>query len=76
MTATARFTQPFDPSHIRYNCIGANAWKYQSQWISWEIDVPEDGLYTLGARYRQETYKGLCLIKKADAGRRTALCRG
>ncbi|MCK9159009.1 MAG: extracellular solute-binding protein [Bacteroidaceae bacterium] len=51
-------TQPFDASHIRYNCIGANAWKYQSQWISWEIDVPEDGLYNLGARYRQETIKG------------------
>ena len=57
-------TQPFDPSHIRYNCIGANAWKYQSQWISWEIDVPEDGLYTLGARYRQETIKGFASSRR------------
>lgn len=57
-------TQPFDASHIRYNCIGANAWKYQSQWISWEIEVPEDGLYHLGARYRQETIKGFASSRR------------
>ncbi len=57
-------TQPFDASHIRYNCIGGNSWKYQSQWISWEIEVPEDGLYKLGARYRQETIKGFASSRK------------
>ena len=57
-------TQPFDASHIRYNCIGGNSWKYQSQWITWEIDVPEDGLYKLGARYRQETIKGFASSRK------------
>lgn len=57
-------TQPFDASHIRYNCIGANAWKYQSQWISWEIEAPEDGLYNLGARYRQETIKGFASSRR------------
>ncbi len=57
-------TQPFDASHIRYNCIGGNSWKYQSQWISWEIDAPSDGLYKIGTRYRQETIKGFASSRK------------
>ncbi len=51
-------TQPFSPTKIRYNCIGGNAWKYQSQWISWKVEVPENGLYKIGVRYRQELIKG------------------
>lgn len=50
--------QPYDASHIRCNYIGGTSWRYQSQWISWEIDVPQDGLYQLGARYLQDTVKG------------------
>ena len=50
--------QPFDAKRIRYNYIGGTLWKYQSQWISWEVDVPEDGFYEIGARYLQDTIKG------------------
>ncbi len=55
---TSPATQPFSPTRIRYNCIGGNSWKYQSQWISWTVDVPEDGLYKLGVRFRQDIIKG------------------
>ncbi len=55
---TSPNTQPFSPTKIRYNCIGGNSWKYQSQWISWNVDVPEDGLYKLGVRFRQDIIKG------------------
>ncbi len=55
---TSPCTQPFSPTKIRYNCIGGNSWKYQSQWISWTVDVPKDGLYKLGVRFRQDIIKG------------------
>lgn len=55
---TSPNTKPFSPTKIRYNCIGGNAWKYQSQWISWNVEVPEDGLYKIGVRYRQDLIKG------------------
>lgn len=55
---TSPNTQPFSPTKIRYNCIGGNAWKYQSQWISWKVEVPENGLYKIGVRYRQDLIKG------------------
>ncbi len=51
-------TQPFSPTKIRYNCIGGNSWKYQSQWISWKVEVPESGLYKIGVRFRQDIIKG------------------
>ncbi len=51
-------TQPFSATQIRYNCIGGNSWKYQSQWISWKIDVPSDGLYKIGLRFKQDIIKG------------------
>ncbi len=51
-------TQPFSPTKIRYNYIGGNSWKYQSQWISWRVNVPQDGLYKIALRFKQDTIKG------------------
>lgn len=51
-------TVPFSPIRIRYNCIGGDSWKYQSQWINWIIDVPKDGLYKIALRYKQDLIKG------------------
>lgn len=51
-------TQPFSPTKLRYNYIGGNSWKYQSQWISWRVNVPQDGLYKIALRFKQDTIKG------------------
>lgn len=50
---TSPATQPYDYRYQRLNTIGGSQWKYPGQWIVWEIDVPQDGLYQMGLRYKQ-----------------------
>lgn len=52
------FTIPYNPTCIRYNTIGGENWSDCGQWVEWQIDVPSDGLYQLGMRYRQNHNKG------------------
>lgn len=48
-----------DPKYIRINTIGGSLWKTPGQWISWQVEVPEDGYYNLGMKYRQNYLDGL-----------------
>ncbi len=48
-----------DPKYIRINTIGGSLWKTPGQWISWQIEVPEDGCYNLGMKFRQNYLDGL-----------------
>lgn len=57
-------TEPYDVSKIRMNTIGGVNWKLPGQWITWEIEVPEDGLYELGFRYKQNTVRGVNVVRK------------
>ena len=44
------------PYHYRWqklNVVSSGRWKEAGQWISWTVDVPSDGLYRLGFRFRQ-----------------------
>lgn len=52
-------TEPYDVSKIRMNTIGGNNWRVPGQWIAWEIEVPEDGLYHLTIKGRQELLRGI-----------------
>lgn len=45
--------------YIRINTIGGNLWNTSGQWISWEVEVPEDGYYNLGCKFRQNYLDGL-----------------
>lgn len=45
--------EPYEVSKIVYNTIGKNRWKMQGQWLEWAIDVPEDGLYNIALKWRQ-----------------------
>jgi ABC-type glycerol-3-phosphate transport system substrate-binding protein len=51
-------TEPSDISKIKMNTINPNYWKESGQWISWNFDVPESGLYKLGIKYRQNITPG------------------
>ena len=57
-------TEPYHHSKIRLNTIGGVNWKYPGQWITWKIDVPEDGLYKIGMRYRQDSIRGFFTTRK------------
>lgn len=46
-------TYPNDTFNILYNCVGGTNWQAAGQWIDWDVDVPQDGLYTIVLRYKQ-----------------------
>ncbi len=50
---------PNDPERLLVNVVGGDNWKERGAWISWEVEVPEDGLYTIGFKYKQDTLRGL-----------------
>lgn len=46
-------TEPFNKKASVLNTFGGPAWRTGGQWAEWEFDVPESGLYNIGARYGQ-----------------------
>ncbi len=55
---TSPITMPYSGAEIVYNAIGGGSWKTVGEWIEWEIEAPEDGLYTMVLRYKQDTKSG------------------
>lgn len=51
-------TEPYSAAKIKLNMIGGEAWKVAGQWIEWEITVPEDGLYEISIKGRQNYQRG------------------
>ena len=57
-----RSSASVEPSSVyeRYlNAIGGTNWQTLGQYVEWEIEVPEDGLYTINLKYRKDTKAGL-----------------
>lgn len=50
---SSALTQPFAYDAIKLNIIGGNNWNKNGQWISWKVEVPEDGLYKIAYKFRQ-----------------------
>lgn len=44
---------PYDVELVVLNSIGGKNWSAAGQWIEWEIEVPEDGLYQIGMNVKQ-----------------------
>jgi len=51
-------TEPPSVARIRLNMIGGERWRVAGQWIEWEVDIPEDGLYRLSVKGRQNYNRG------------------
>ena len=54
---------PFHAWHILYPTIGASSWSLPGDAITWEIEVPEDGLYVLTFKGRQ-TSRGVTSYRR------------
>ena len=39
--------QPAHPVKTRLNTLGGPSWKQQGEWVSWQVEAPQDGLYQL-----------------------------
>ena len=55
---------PSDPAKIMLNTIGGENWKYSGEWISYELEVPEDGYYNISFKYIQNLVRGLSTTRK------------
>ncbi len=52
-------TEPQSVSQIRINTIGGHNWRMPGDTITWKVDVPQDGLYKIGLKSRQEFLRGV-----------------
>ena len=51
-------TEPPSVARIRLNMIGGQSWRVAGQWIEWEFNVPENGMYRLTVKARQNYNRG------------------
>lgn len=50
---TSAVTQPYHSSNIILNVIGGSSWADAGTAITWEVEVPEAGLYRIATRFQQ-----------------------
>ena len=60
---TSAATSPNDPAKIRRNTIGQAQWADNGMSITYEIEVPEDGLYELTVKFRQNYLLGTAVFR-------------
>lgn len=51
--------EPYHPYNIRLNTIGGYNWRVIGDWISWDVQVEEEGLYQLNLSMLQNTKRGV-----------------
>ncbi len=51
-------TVPYDASKIRLNMVGGANWKVVGDWMEWDFEVPDDGMYVFGVKARQSYNRG------------------
>jgi len=56
---TSAITDPQHVSTVCLNTIGADKWQIANQWVEWEFEAPESGLYQIVPRYKQSINAGL-----------------
>lgn len=56
-------TEPQDGAKTRLNTVGGTNWSQNGQWITWEVEVPKDGLYEIAVKYRQKENQGVTVVR-------------
>ncbi|HHU21401.1 MAG TPA: extracellular solute-binding protein [Acholeplasma sp.] len=56
---TSPTNTPSHPVKITLNSIGGTKWTAPGDWIEWEVDVEEAGMYELSFKAKQNTARGL-----------------
>lgn len=51
-------TEPFDSAKLRLNTIGGEKWQIIGQWLVWNFKVPQNGIYKISFRARQNIKNG------------------
>lgn len=61
---TSASNEPQNASKVFLNTIGGSKWQTNGQWIEWEIEVPEDGLYQIATRFKQDVLAGMFVSRR------------
>jgi len=56
--------EPYHPYHLLYNTIGASDWSKPGDSITWMVEVPQDGLYELTLKGRQNRNRGVTSYRR------------
>ncbi len=48
----------------KYNTVGKEQWQTVGEWMTYEIEVPEDGYYSIVLRYKQDLLSGMYVSRK------------
>ncbi|GAA4062540.1 extracellular solute-binding protein [Amphibacillus indicireducens] len=51
--------EPYHVSKLRVNAIGGQNWQQPGQWIEWEVEVEEEGLYQIALKRKQDLLRGI-----------------
>lgn len=57
-------TSTSHPVKTRLNTIGGGNWAYRTQQIIWDFEIPEDGYYKIGFRYKQNFLRGMSTYRE------------
>jgi len=55
---TSPAVSPSGETLIRYNTVGGGSWKTVGEWIEWDVEIPQDGLYQIGLHCKQDLKEG------------------
>lgn len=55
--------EPYSYNKQKLNSIGGTRWENPGQWISWQVDVPESGLYEIGFRSKQNFVRDIDSVR-------------
>lgn len=58
------YTQPQEIYKIVFNSMGGSKWQNAGSSVTWELTVPETGLYKIAFRYRQNINSGIFSSRK------------
>jgi len=56
---TSSRTMPSDPKLVKLNTIGGNNWRIAGDYITWEFEVEQSGLYQISMRVKQRLASGM-----------------
>jgi ABC-type glycerol-3-phosphate transport system substrate-binding protein len=61
---SSSLTEPYHPSQIRLNSIGGERWNVNGDFITWEVDVKDAGLYKISFKAKQSFVRGMFVNRK------------
>jgi ABC-type glycerol-3-phosphate transport system substrate-binding protein len=56
---TNPLNEPYDFRRKILNIIGGYNWRSAGQWLEWKVNIPKDGLYKIGIKFRQNANPGI-----------------